>query len=1584
MKKLIAAVLGLAMILPLLGTAPWTLNSVAEEMAGPVTYEDSFNYDGFDAVIYDSSNLWQTEYLDTKSTEAYGYYDAKQPKVTSGVLHFNEGEGVRLNWTKLQEFATFSADKTYTLTFDVTVTDFGDDATISTSDKSDKTWNREVFFGPAGYYNQIEMRSGRTANDTGSSPKPLGIRAGNVDGGSTEAWADVSLYTENTVYSCTVQWTPAEKKIATTVKNGDTVIIQGYRTNDNYASVNKYMNSFVWRCEDGAFELDNVVLTDGTSTYVQNFESSNAMSSSGLWGLEDVVKTDAVAPVLENGVMKMTDKSSVRFNWTKVSGVGGFDPAKVYTFEFDFNITDSGDGSLWNTKNYTRALYVAFGGYYTVLEMNSTDGLVKCPDNASDTYTEAKYAKQPLHCKIVWEGSVFSVAVSNGAGETLFTGTRTNSDFTDMVVQSGAMTNLVLRCEDGAVEIDNFKFTAVNSQVLQTTDLAIADGTQAVYKNVINYNGSDKVSVKLGANELFSVGPAGLKMGGKGVAGAYGTGAYQLAAWINPDQEMVSLEVILPDGGVVRRGFYTLLGGDRISVYSTNESAAAGATLTYGAISLTDYELPTEEPQYTGFNANVYNLVSSFSDAATTRAFAWTAKTSFLGEDAMALRYRPSGATQWTVVDAVKEAEPVDTADEDYFKCDLSGLTANTAYEYQIGKKDSTAEGDWSKIYSFKTASGSEDSFTFLAVGDTQGITWDGTEKSVKGFMFAKTALDLAFSEVSDPAFLFHAGDVVETGSDKAMWNMYFKALGEHGASTPHFATLGNHDAWIYGNPFYFDLHFNHPDNGGTAALDPAQINKITNSNLLNVAGQSDETVYSYDYGNAHFIVLNTGAYCADDQYLLEAQRQWLIDDLEANKDAEWTIMLFHEPVYHRLGGSESRPWLYDVIEGYGVDLVLQGHSHLVTRTYPMKNGEIVTKTLTDTIPKGTGTIYATLGSTALNHDGTSDTAHVEEMFSITTPQLTQPTYTAVSVENDQLVVTVKQANGLVVDQFTIVNDDSDLGSSDQDLSVNFTEVTTAGTVYSLDMIWENSDLSFDYVAGTQGAWNPADHTYAETSDAGWEDDDLKVTVVNHSNAAVKVSMAITDGNAEDGLTVTSDKNTETLATAEGTTRDNAPKVEYTLTIDGVPTESVTKVATATITFAKAETDLAVKYDDRYTFPHAVKSVETVSVTSRKTGTDTPDEAVIRTDSLRPEVGIACGVGTAKVTLKNGEVYNVTVTAAPISVFLMIGQSNTEGSTTGEASVYTKARNQSIVCEEGQIYSTYGWSTTSHATAVAGITSSATLRVNSAKDFVAESLTSETSRGGGKLEYPLNSLSEGKLGKVGFDSGLAWNWNALTGEKVWIVNCGAGSTTIEVWQPDYDDTGKTSSTEVNHYKICVEVMENVRATMDTEVAAGHYELKNFAYFWLQGESNKNTSKADYLNMFENLHAGLKQDVKMTGDKALEGGGIVMVRAFTQNPATDTQDNGPRLAQKEAVAATTGVFADVFMACENNDLWTSDAKVTEYWNGQYPDSEYPFSVHSQPYVNPVNVSTVHTGVHYLQPGYNEIGIVSAQGAYAALR
>ena len=64
-----------------------------------------------------------------------------------------------------------------------------------------------------------------------------------------------------------------------------------------------------------------------------------------------------------------------------------------------------------------------------------------------------------------WKGTAITSTLTNEAGTINVTGTRTNSAYTSMTDARNAMTYLVLRCETGAGEIDNFVFK-VNDETL--------------------------------------------------------------------------------------------------------------------------------------------------------------------------------------------------------------------------------------------------------------------------------------------------------------------------------------------------------------------------------------------------------------------------------------------------------------------------------------------------------------------------------------------------------------------------------------------------------------------------------------------------------------------------------------------------------------------------------------------------------------------------------------------------------------------------------------------------------------------------------------------------------------------------------------------------------------------------------------------------------------------------------------------------------------------------------------------------------------------------------------------------------------
>lgn len=772
-----------------------------------------------------------------------------------------------------------------------------------------------------------------------------------------------------------------------------------------------------------------------------NYDSFNEMKNTGVWDIERVEKIDATAPKLENGVMKMNTKDSVQFMWTEVDGVS-YSEKTSYVFEFDVKVTDSGSGTRWENEHHTRVLYVAFGGYYNQIELNNKDSKVRAGDTYV-AYSSSDYMNKTVHAKVELCGDKITSTITDASGNVMLTGSRSSSNYKNMSAQNEAMTSFVLRCEDGAAEISNFKFfsqdaSAVNSQITTYT----ADITHAKRGRSV---------LKMDGAEVFSLNSSKLRLCNAQIKGDYAEGNYSVKVVANPLQKIMYVELTLSDGGTVRRGIPCYNKPVSFVWYCDNYDAVSNEKTEYSTAETRDYTLVTVEPTVQGFGSKVYNLVSSFDDPATTRLLAWTAEPAFVGGVGMSVKYRVKGESDWQEVAAKRMTEKSLVSNEDYYKVDITGLSAGTEYEYKIGVNKTDDANKWSKTYTFKTAESKIGDFKFVAIGDTQSYNWGGLSRDNKGYTYAHAALDLAIKDAGNAAFIFNTGDITDDGDNLAMWNWYFKALGDYASSVPHFATIGNHDTLSEDSNNYFSLHLNHPDNGAEA-LDKSFLGSVSDSYIKNQFNMYEDTIYSYDYGNAHFIVLNSGSYSADDKYLLEAQRQWLIKDLEANKGAKWKVLMVHEPVYHRKGGGEDRPWLYDVIESYGVDLVIQGHSHLVTRTYPMIGGEIVTKESPDLINQGTGTVYTTIGSTTLNHDALGD-PNVEACMTVISPDDQQAAYTVVSVEDDKLVMTVKQLNGYVLDEFTILAEPSGNGGNNNNDDTPTEEKKGYGSVIGCGMV---------------------------------------------------------------------------------------------------------------------------------------------------------------------------------------------------------------------------------------------------------------------------------------------------------------------------------------------------------------------------------------------------------------------------------------------------------------------------------------------------------------------------------------------------
>ncbi|HEY8920622.1 MAG TPA: metallophosphoesterase, partial [Chitinophaga sp.] len=110
------------------------------------------------------------------------------------------------------------------------------------------------------------------------------------------------------------------------------------------------------------------------------------------------------------------------------------------------------------------------------------------------------------------------------------------------------------------------------------------------------------------------------------------------------------------------------------------------------------------------------------------------------------------------------------------------------------------------------------------------------------------------------------------------------------------------------------------------------------------------QAFYSFDIGNIHFLSLDSYGKEDNATRLYDttgAQVQWIKKDLEAFKNTKrgWVIAYWHHPPY-TMGSHNSdregelvqiRQNFIRILERYGVDLILCGHSHLYERSRLMK-----------------------------------------------------------------------------------------------------------------------------------------------------------------------------------------------------------------------------------------------------------------------------------------------------------------------------------------------------------------------------------------------------------------------------------------------------------------------------------------------------------------------------------------------------------------------------------------------------------------------------------------------------------------------
>lgn len=387
-----------------------------------------------------------------------------------------------------------------------------------------------------------------------------------------------------------------------------------------------------------------------------------------------------------------------------------------------------------------------------------------------------------------------------------------------------------------------------------------------------------------------------------------------------------------------------------------------------------------------GATAAPENITLTWSaDPKTTQTITWRTAAAAVGgqvqyAEAVSGQLFPDRAITIT---AGIEALHTNIGDMAIHSSILTGLKPNTCYVYRVGG----IEG-WSQPQYFTTAPAIAQDFTFLVFGDSQSINYN-----VWG-----TTLHQAYQANRQAAFFTNVGDLVDVGQDYSQWNSWFRAGQGVVDTIPVMPVTGNHEFYTaqrrqFTLPILFTSQLKLPQNGPD-----------------NLMGQ----VYSFDYGDVHFVMLNSQeveqrAFVPD---MLERQQVWLENDLQSTRK-KWKIAFMHRPLYNNKAGdgeANIRKAFGPIFDKYHVDVVFTGHDHAYARTYPLCGGMV-------TASPEQGTIYVATGRSGTKTYQNLLAKDWHEFFY--DPQ-DEPNYLVVTVSQTALQVkAVKQSGGLI-DYWTI------------------------------------------------------------------------------------------------------------------------------------------------------------------------------------------------------------------------------------------------------------------------------------------------------------------------------------------------------------------------------------------------------------------------------------------------------------------------------------------------------------------------------------------------------------------------------------
>ena len=311
-------------------------------------------------------------------------------------------------------------------------------------------------------------------------------------------------------------------------------------------------------------------------------------------------------------------------------------------------------------------------------------------------------------------------------------------------------------------------------------------------------------------------------------------------------------------------------------------------------------------------------------------------------DTAWSVEHRNAPDRPWTKADAIEARRIAVLGIEPHrvYRASLTGLAPGGTFSYRVSKA-----GEVVFASGGRAPKSADQPYRFVAFADCGAGTPEQKPLAKRLFLsrpdFVMVSGDMVYeygliSEYREKFFpVYNADEVTEAGAPLLR-------------SIPFIAAPGNHDTEMrdlarFPDALAYFLYWDQPLNGPAHVESGPYVPPLTGTDaqrrgLVEGSGGAFPrmTNYSFDYGNAHWTVVDSNPYV---DWTDARLKEWVAADLKAAQGATWRFVAFHHPGFNssieHLEQQHMR-LLAPIFEAGKVDVVFNGHLHNYQRSFPM------------------------------------------------------------------------------------------------------------------------------------------------------------------------------------------------------------------------------------------------------------------------------------------------------------------------------------------------------------------------------------------------------------------------------------------------------------------------------------------------------------------------------------------------------------------------------------------------------------------------------------------------------------------------